>query len=78
MGYYYAKHEGLDDDIACGIKEHYLPKFSGDVLPETETGRSFDTSICLYLRLIKDNTSFITLFLSKSRCELNLSKLLAV
>ena len=39
MGYYYAKHEGLDDDIACGIKEHYLPKFSGDVLPETETGR---------------------------------------
>ena len=39
MGYYYAKNEGLDDDIARGIMEHYLPKFAGDVLPETEEGR---------------------------------------
>lgn len=39
MGYYYAKNEGLDDDIACGILEHYLPKFAGDKLPETDEGR---------------------------------------
>ena len=39
MGYYYAKNEGLDDDIACGIMEHYLPKFAGDKLPETDEGR---------------------------------------
>lgn len=39
MGYYYAKNEGLDDDIARGIMEHYLPKFAGDILPETEEGR---------------------------------------
>ena len=39
MGYYYAKNEGIEDDIARGIMEHYLPKFAGDVLPETEEGR---------------------------------------
>ena len=39
MGYYYAKNEGLDDDVACGIMEHYLPKFAGDKLPETDEGR---------------------------------------
>lgn len=39
MGYYYAKNEGIDEDIARGIMEHYLPKFAGDVLPETEEGR---------------------------------------
>lgn len=39
MGYYYAKNEGLDNDIARGIMEHYLPKFAGDILPETEEGR---------------------------------------
>lgn len=39
MGYYYAKNEGIDEDIARGIMEHYLPKFAGDVLPETDEGR---------------------------------------
>ena len=39
MGRYYAIHEGLDNDIAQGIMEHYLPKFAGDILPETEEGR---------------------------------------
>ena len=39
MGYYYAKNEGIDDDIAQGIMEHYLPKFAGDKLPETDEGR---------------------------------------
>ncbi len=37
-GYYYAVHEGLDNDVACALKEHYQPKFSGDALPSTETG----------------------------------------
>lgn len=37
-GYYYAVHEGLDNEVACALKEHYQPKFSGDALPETETG----------------------------------------
>ncbi len=37
-GYYYAVHEGLDNDVACALKEHYQPKFSGDTLPATETG----------------------------------------
>ena len=39
MGYYYAKNEGIDDDVAQGIMEHYLPKFAGDKLPETDEGR---------------------------------------
>ena len=39
MGYYYAKNEGLNDDVAQGIMEHYLPKFAGDKLPETDEGR---------------------------------------
>lgn len=39
MGYYYAKNEGLNIDIAQGIMEHYLPKFAGDTLPTTDEGR---------------------------------------
>lgn len=39
MGCYYAKNEGLDSNIAQGIMEHYLPKFAGDSLPETDEGR---------------------------------------
>ena len=38
MGYYLAKHEGLDNDIAEAMREQYLPRFSGDVLPQTKTG----------------------------------------
>lgn len=37
-GYYYAKHEGYDDEVALALKEHYQPKFSGDELPSTITG----------------------------------------
>ena len=37
-GYYYAINEGLDKDVASALKEHYQPKFSGDALPETQTG----------------------------------------
>lgn len=37
-GYYYALHEGLDEDVAHALKEHYQPKFAGDALPHTVTG----------------------------------------
>ncbi len=37
-GYYYAINEGLDTEVANALKEHYQPKFSGDALPETQTG----------------------------------------
>ncbi|MCD6039289.1 MAG: Glycyl-tRNA synthetase beta subunit [Gammaproteobacteria bacterium] len=32
-GYYYALHDGEPEIIAKAIKEHYFPRFSGDVLP---------------------------------------------
>lgn len=38
MGCYYALNEGEDPEVAQAIKEHYLPAFSGDRLPETLTG----------------------------------------
>lgn len=37
-GTYYARNDGEADDVANAIKDHYLPKFSGDKLPETLTG----------------------------------------
>jgi glycyl-tRNA synthetase beta chain len=38
MGRYYAQHEGLDDDIAFAIEDHYKPRFAGDTLPRNLTG----------------------------------------
>jgi len=38
MGYYLARYEGLDNEIAEAMREQYLPRFSGDVLPQTKTG----------------------------------------
>jgi glycyl-tRNA synthetase beta chain len=38
VGSYYAKHDGESDEVYRAIREHYLPKFSGDKLPETTTG----------------------------------------
>ena len=38
MGGYYALNEGLRKEIARALKEQYLPKFSGDKLPESDTG----------------------------------------
>lgn len=35
MGYYYALHDKEPELAALIIKEHYLPKFSGDALPTT-------------------------------------------
>ena len=38
MGYYYASHDGEADEVARAINEQYLPRFSGDALPDTLTG----------------------------------------
>ncbi len=38
MGYYYAKSAGQKEDVAIAIKEHYLPSFSGDKIPESKEG----------------------------------------
>jgi glycyl-tRNA synthetase beta chain len=38
MGRYYAKHDGLSDDVADAIEDHYKPRFSGDELPRNMTG----------------------------------------
>ncbi len=37
-GFHYAKHEGLNDEIALAINEQYLPKFAGDAVPSSDTG----------------------------------------
>ena len=37
-GYYYALNDGEPEEIANAIKDHYLPKFSGDELPQSLTG----------------------------------------
>jgi glycyl-tRNA synthetase beta chain len=38
MGRYYAQHEGLDDEIAFAIEDHYKPRFAGDELPRSLVG----------------------------------------
>ena len=38
MGGYYARHDGLAEDIAFAIEDHYKPRFAGDALPRTATG----------------------------------------
>lgn len=37
-GTYYARLEGLPTEVADALAEQYLPRFSGDVLPQTQTG----------------------------------------
>ena len=39
MGREYAKLDGEAAEVATGIFEHYLPRFAGDALPETDIGR---------------------------------------
>jgi len=39
VGTEYARERGFDDDVSGAIFEHYLPRFAGDSLPKTETGR---------------------------------------
>lgn len=36
MGYYYALHDKTPKAVATIIKDHYLPKFSGDTLPTSK------------------------------------------
>jgi glycyl-tRNA synthetase beta chain len=38
MGRYYAQHDGLSDDIAYAIEDHYKPRFAGDELPRNSVG----------------------------------------
>ncbi|MDD5612583.1 MAG: glycine--tRNA ligase subunit beta [Gallionella sp.] len=38
MGRYYARHDGLSDDIAYAIEDHYKPRFAGDELPRNPVG----------------------------------------
>lgn len=38
MGEYYARHDGETDQVAAAIREHYLPRFTGDELPKTKAG----------------------------------------
>lgn len=38
MGQYYALHDKEDESVATALFEQYLPRFSGDKLPETQIG----------------------------------------
>lgn len=38
MGEKYALLQGEEPDVAVGIREHYLPRFAGDDLPQTPAG----------------------------------------
>jgi glycyl-tRNA synthetase beta chain len=38
MGGYYARHDGLGDEVAAAIEDHYRPRFAGDALPRNELG----------------------------------------
>jgi len=38
MGSYYAQADGEPHEVAAALREHYLPRAAGDVLPETRTG----------------------------------------
>lgn len=38
MGAYYARHDGLSEDIAWAIEDHYKPRFAGDELPRNQVG----------------------------------------
>lgn len=40
MGAYYAGSSGEDREVCQGIVEHYRPRFTGDMLPESFTGRA--------------------------------------
>jgi glycyl-tRNA synthetase beta chain len=38
MGGYYARHDGLGEDVAQAIEDHYRPRFAGDELPRNTVG----------------------------------------
>jgi glycyl-tRNA synthetase beta chain len=39
MGSYYALAQGDEADVACAIKQHYQPRFSGDAIPSMCAGQ---------------------------------------
>lgn len=38
MGEYYGQKAGEDNEVSQAIREHYLPRFAGDALPESKIG----------------------------------------
>jgi glycyl-tRNA synthetase beta chain len=38
MGRYYAKHDGVAEEVADAIEDHYKPRFAGDELPRNMVG----------------------------------------
>lgn len=64
MGREYAKAQGLDEAVAVGIYEHYLPRFSSDVLPKTMLGAiasisdKLDTIVGCFARGKQPSASF--------------------
>jgi glycyl-tRNA synthetase beta chain len=38
MGGYYARHDGLTEQVALAIEDHYKPRFAGDALPRGDAG----------------------------------------
>ena len=38
MGGYYARHDGLSEDVSLAIEDHYKPRFAGDELPRNQVG----------------------------------------
>ncbi len=44
MGREYAKLDGECDKVAIAIDEHYMPRFAGDVQPQTTAGRIVSTA----------------------------------
>ena len=38
MGRYYAIHDGENVEVAAACSEHYMPRFAGDSLPQTQIG----------------------------------------
>jgi len=38
MGRYYAQAEGISDEVAYAIEDHYKPRFAGDELPRNQVG----------------------------------------
>ena len=48
MGRDYAQVSGENEEVCQGIFEHYLPRFAGDILPETNTGIALSIADKLY------------------------------
>lgn len=40
MGEYYARHDGEMENVAIALREHYMPRFWGDALPQTHLGQA--------------------------------------